>query len=161
VPPRCARHLIAVGALLIPIGLAACGSSSSDSSASDAAASSGPAASTSGATTPESEAESGETYVEVSDREVTAGLVDLGKRGAVVVATIAAGKDATSDVDEMFEKWQSIEGTIKEKESDLYLDFEDSLANLHAAAKDKDAAAATGAVAAFARTSGQYLVKHP
>ena len=152
---RCAHRLVAVGALLLPMGLVACGSSSPTSSGSSAA-SPGSATSEAG-----SDQETGETYVVVPDNEVTAGLADLAKQGSVVVAAIVAGKDTTSDVDEMFEKWESIEGTIKDKEVDLYLDFEDSLANLRAAAKDKDAGAATGAMAAFTKTSSQYLVRHP
>ncbi len=55
---------------------------------------------------------------------------------------------------------RSIEGTIRQNEVDMYLDFEDSLASLRGAAEDKDAGAATAATAAFAKTSASYLAKH-
>jgi hypothetical protein len=61
----------------------------------------------------------------------------------------------------MFEKWESIEGTIKQNEVEMYLTFEDSLANIRNAAKDEDAEASTKAVQTFDETASAYLAKHP
>jgi hypothetical protein len=136
------RRLL-LGALLLTVGVAACGSDSGSSSA-DAA-----------------DETTEETHPVVPDSEVTAGLAGLGTMGAAATAAIAAGSDATGDVDEMFEKWESIEGTIKQNDTELYLSFEDSLANLRNAAKDKDAAAASAALKSFSDAASAYLAKHP
>jgi hypothetical protein len=143
VTARNVRRLLAASTLVVAVGLPACGSDSS-----------------SGSTTAEEE-ETGESYVVVPDSQVTAGLGELSTMGAAVAASITAGNDATSDVDEMFEKWASFEGTIKQNEVEMYLTFEDTLANFRTAAKDKDAAAAAKAVETLDTTSAAYLAKHP
>ena len=81
--------------------------------------------------------------------------------GAAVVAAATAGTDATHDVDAMFEKWATFEGTIKQNEVELYLTMEDSLANLRSAAEDNDGAAATTAMKALSDAAAAYLAKHP
>jgi hypothetical protein len=131
------------GALVLGLGLTACGSDSGSSGSSEA------------------EEETAETYAIVPDAEVTAGLAELQQMGVAVTAAITAGSDASADVDEMFEKWESIEGTIKQNEVEMYLTFEDSLANIRKAAQDKDAAASTEAVQTFDETVAAYLAKHP
>jgi hypothetical protein len=136
------RRLVIAGALLLTLGVAACGSDAGSSS-------------------DEATEATEESHEVVPDSEVTAGLAELGTMGASASAAIAAGSDATSDVDEMFEKWESIEGTIKQNETEMYLDFEDSLANLRNAAKDKDAATAATALKSFTGTTAAYLAKHP
>ena len=141
---RTVRWLVVTGAVVLGLGLAACGSGSG-----------------SGSSTEGSEAESAESYVVVPDAQVTAGLAELQQMGVGVTAAITAGTDATADVDEMFEKWESIEGTIKQNEVEMYLTFEDSLANIRKAAKEKDAAAAATAVQTFGTTAASYLSKHP
>jgi len=150
---RIARTLIVAGALTVPLGLASCGSdsSSSEPASSDSAESSEPSESS----------EESEAYEIVPDSEVTAGLAALGEMGAAVAAATAAGKGSTDDVDAMFEKWATFEGTIKQNEVELYLTMEDSLANLRSAAGDNDGAAATAAMAALSEASAAYLALHP
>ena len=77
------------------------------------------------------------------DAEVTAGLAELETMGAAVVAAANAGNASTADVDAMFDKWATFEGTIKQNEVDLYLTMEDSLAGLRAAAEKNDGPGAT------------------
>src|SRR5262249_53544246 len=130
---RLTHRLLLAGAVLLPVGLVglvACGSSSGSSSEQT-----------------EAESEQTEGTAIVPGSQVSAGLTDLGKDGAAVVAKVTAGQDASSDVDEMDEKWESIEGTIRKNDAALYLDFEDALANLRNAVKAKKTAAATTAVA--------------
>ncbi|HEY8093500.1 MAG TPA: hypothetical protein VID93_06935, partial [Acidimicrobiales bacterium] len=129
---RIARTLIMAGALTAPLGLVACGSSSSSSG------------STSNESAESSEAaEESEGHEVVPDSEVTAGLAALLKLGATAVANVAAGQGSTGDLDAMEAKWASFEGTIKQNEVDLYLEMEDNLANLRSAVKDGDSTAAT------------------
>lgn len=147
---RIARTLIMAGALTAPLGLAACGSSSSSSG------------STSNESAESSEAaEESEGHEVVPDSEVTAGLAALLKLGATAVANVAAGQGSTGDLDAMEAKWASFEGTIKQNEVDLYLEMEDNLANLRSAVKDGDSTAATAAMAALSKASVAYLAKHP
>jgi hypothetical protein len=144
--PRIARLLIFTGALALPAGLVACGSDSSSSS-------------TPASTETAEEAEGGHEVV--PDSEVTAGLAELEKMGAAVVVATAAGNGSTDDVDAMFDKWVTFEGTIKENEVDLYLTMEDSLSSLRSAADDGDGAAATAAMASLSEAAATYLSKHP
>ena len=148
-PLRIARLLILTGALVLPAGLVACGSDSSSSST----------AATTEEKAEESEAEEGHEVV--PDSEVTAGLAELEKMGAAVVVATAAGNGSTDDVDAMFEKWATFEGTIKQNEVDLYLTMEDSLSSLRSAAEDGDGAAATTAMASLSEAAATYLSKHP
>jgi hypothetical protein len=150
-PLRIARLLIFTGALALPAGLVACGSDSSSSST--------PASTESAESAEENEAEEGHEVV--PDSEVTAGLAELEKMGVAVVVATAAGNGSTDDVDAMFEKWATFEGTIKQNEVDLYLTMEDSLSSLRSAADDGDGAAATAAMASLSEASATYLSKHP
>ncbi len=140
---RIARTLIIAGALTVPLGLAACGSSSSSGSTSNESAESSEAA------------EESEGHEVVPDSEVTAGLAALQKLGATAVANVAAGQGSTGDLDAMEAKWASFEGTIKQNEVDLYLEMEDNLANLRSAVKDGDSTAATAAMAALSEGLGR------
>ena len=150
---RIARTLIVVGALTVPMGLASCGSDSSPSEPASSGSAEG--------SEPAESSEESEAYEVVSDSEVTAGLAALGEMGAAVVAATKAGTGSTDDVDAMFEKWATFEGTIKQNEVELYLTMEDSLSNLRSAAGDNDGAAATEAMAALSDASAAYLALHP
>ena len=149
---RLARLLLLCGALTIPAGVAACGS---DASSSDASA---PAEGAGDTTLAEEEA--GE-YEIVPDSEVTAGLAELEEMGAAAVAATGAGSGSVDDVDEMYEKWASFEGTIKQNKVDLYLTMEDSMASLRSAVEEGDTASATEAMAALSEASAAYLEEHP
>jgi hypothetical protein len=141
---RRTHHLLVAGAFLAPAALVACGSSSSGSS--DAS--------------PTTASETEETYVVVPDSQVTAGLGVINAQGVKAAATIAAGNDAKDTIDAMYAKWASIEGTIRQNEADMYLDFEDALGSLKNANEDKDKLAAATAVKDFATTSAKYLAQH-
>jgi len=137
------------------VGLVACGSDSTSSDTEKASAATG-------AESSEEEGEEGtEQYVIVPDSEVTAGLGELQRMGAAVVVAATAGDAKTADVDSMYEKWGTFEGTIKQNEVELYLTLEDSLAGLRAAAEKNDGAAAKTAMASFTEASDAYLAKHP
>ena len=137
--------------------VAACGSDSSSSSTTEASASEGTASSDEDAESAESE----EGHEVVPDAQVTAGLAELETMGTAVVAAANAGNASTADVDAMYDKWATFEGTIKQNEVDLYLTMEDSLAGLRAAAEQNDGPAATTSMKALSDASAAYLAKHP
>ena len=140
----------------------ACGSDSSSSSTAErSAGSEGTASESTGAASSDEDSESEEGHEVVPDSQVTAGLAELETMGAAVVAAADAGKATTDDVDAMFDKWATFEGTIKQNEVDLYLTMEDSLAGLRAAADKNDGPAATTAMKALSDASAAYLAKHP
>jgi hypothetical protein len=157
---RAIRSLALIGALLVPLGLVACGSDDSSSSDTTSAAPGGSGAE-SEASEEEEEEEEGEGHEVVPDAEVTAGLAELQTMGAAVVAAAKAGQADSAAVDAMFEKWASFEGTIKQNEVDMYLTFEDNLANLRKAVEDGDAVAASTAMDTISETASAYLAKHP
>ena len=64
----------------------------------------------------------GSTYAIVPDREVTAGLD----------AVKALGSAAALDVDALYKAWFAIEGTVRARDKDRYLDIEDALAGVKA-----------------------------
>jgi hypothetical protein len=153
---RLARLLLIAGVLVVPVGLVACGSDSKSSSDTER-----PGTST-GAESSDEEGQAGtEEYVIVPDSEVTAGLGELQRMGAAVVVAATAGNAKTAEVDSMYEKWGTFEGTIKQNEVELYLTLEDSLAGLRAAADKNDGPAAKTAMASFTEAADAYLAKHP
>ena len=78
------------------------------------------------------------------DSEVTAGLAELEDDGRGRRRRHRQrARGSVADVDAMYEKWATFEGTIKQNEVDLYLTMEDNLASLRSAAEEGDAAAAT------------------
>ena len=105
--------------------------------------------------------EEAEEYEIVPDGEVTAGLAELEEMGAAAVAATGAGSGSVDDVDAMYEKWATFEGTIKQNKVDLYLTMEDSMASLRSAVEEGDTALATKAMAALSEASAAYLAEHP
>ena len=95
------------------------------------------------------------------DAQVTAGLAELETMGAAVVAAATVGNASTADVDAMYDKWATFEGTIKQNEVDLYLTMEDNLAGLRAVAEKNDGPAATTSMKALSDAAAAYLAKHP
>jgi hypothetical protein len=154
---RLTRLFLVAGVLALPVGLvAACGSDSASSSTTEASASEG-----TGAASSDEDAESEEGHEVVPDAQVTAGLAELETMGAAVVAAANAGNADAADVDAMYDKWATFEGTIKQNEVELYLTLEDSLAGLRAAADKNDGPAAKTAMASFTEAADAYLAKHP
>jgi hypothetical protein len=127
---------LAMTALLL-LGGAACGGDDSNSAA----------------TTTE------ETHAVVPDAAVTKGLAATQQ----LLADIQSGKepDKTKAFDDVEAGWSSYEGTIKQNEVNMYLDFEDALAAFQKAFKANNTADATTASTKFATTAQSYLAKHP
>jgi iron uptake system EfeUOB component EfeO/EfeM len=103
--------------------------------------------------------ESAETYEIVPDAQVTAGLA----ASRQLMADIEAGKqaDTTKALATLFDGWASYEGTVKQNEVNLYLDFEDALAAFQKATKANNATDAKEASTKFDTTAQSYLAKHP
>lgn len=141
--------LLAPALALAPLALVACGSDEDSSSEATAAA---------GNEAAEGEDEEGE-YEIVSDAAVATGLATtIGTLGTLTADPSTATDEA---VDEVFEQWETYEGTIKEQEVDSYLSFEDALASFKDAAEAGDAAKMATATEAFSTAAADYLTKHP
>jgi hypothetical protein len=154
---RLSRLLFVAGALALPVGLVACGSDAGSSSTTERSS----VSEGTGAESSDEDDEAAEGHEIVPDSEVTAGLAELQTMGAAVVAAANSGKATTADVDAMFDKWATFEGTIKQNEVDLYLTMEDSLAGLRAAVEKDDGPAATTSMKALSGAAAAYLAKHP
>ena len=100
-----------------------------------------------------------ETHAVVPDAVVTQGLAATQQ----LMADIASGKqaDKTKGFDAVEASWASYEGTIKQNEVNIYLDFEDALAAYQKALKANNTADAATASTKFATTAQSYLAKHP
>jgi hypothetical protein len=133
--------VVAVGLAVVGAG---CGSdNSSGSSATTVAA----------ATTAPEEKQS-------TDAEVAAGLKALPALVTAAVAKVSGG-DGTAAFEPVEESWRTYEGTVRAKESDIYLAIEDGFSSLQKAIDDKDAAKAEEAKTAIVTAANQYLAKHP
>jgi hypothetical protein len=95
----------------------------------------------------------------VPDAMVTQGLAATQQ----LMADIESGKqtDKTKGFDAVEASWASYEGTIKQNEVNLYLEFEDALAAYQKALKANNSADAKTASTKFATTAQSYLAKHP
>lgn len=144
------RTALLVPALsLAPLALVACGSDDDASTE----------ATTAPAANDDSDSEAEGEYEIVSDAEVATGLAAT----ITTLGTLAADPTTATDeaVDEVFEQWESYEGTVKQNEVASYLDLEDALATFKDAAEAGDAAKMTTATGAFSTAAADYLTKHP
>ncbi len=143
--------LLAPALVLAPLALVACGSDDDSSSNSSATSRSDESA--------DEEAEEEGEYEIVSDAEVATGLAAT----IASLGTLAADPSTATDeaIDEVFEEWESYEGTIKQNEVASYLDLEDALASFKDAAEAGDAAKMATAAGAFSTAAATYLTKHP
>ena len=131
------------------IALCACGSS--DSSAATPAAA-GTAVASGSTVAPED--------VKVDDATVSAGLKQMPTTIVKAIAAIGSA-DAKAKLDAIEELWASFEGTVRDKEPELYLQIEDQLTPLQRQIGDGDAATATTTAATMSALFTQYLAKHP
>lgn len=132
-------------ALAVTISLAALGACSSGST-------------TTSATAASSSSSSGVPEEKIStDAEVAAGLAKLRAQAAVVVAADRSAAQAAGD--ELEAIWKGIEGTIKQKDANSYLTFEEDLTTLRDTSKDSTAKKA--AADSLDRTAAAYLAAHP
>ena len=95
-----------------------------------------------------------------SDAEVATGLAEM---HTLVDDLEAAGPDtqkAAAARDAMTPVWQSIEGTVKKNEPDIYVDIEDSMSLLSSSVEGDEEKGATG-IADIRRSMDDYLGKHP
>jgi hypothetical protein len=101
------------------------------------------------------------------DAKPSASKVAEGLKGVMHAAEEVAeyaGKDkakAQKEWDEAHETWEGIEDTIRDNDKNAYIEFEDALEALGAAAKAGDAKKAEDASAALAKASKAYLAKFP
>jgi hypothetical protein len=101
------------------------------------------------------------------DAKPSASKVAEGLKGVLHAAEEAAeytGTDkakAQKEWDEAHETWEGIEETIRGNDKNAYIEFEDALEALGAAAKAGDAKKAEAASAALAKASEAYLAKFP
>jgi len=147
------RRLVAVPvvALIAVLGLTgACSSSSKD----DGSAAVTTPAGSSDTTSPED--------VIVPDAQVTAGIADIDDQIALVLTTLSTDQaKAKTQVDAVYDTWYSIEGTIKENSSDLYLDMEDGLGAVKNGVDQNDATKAKKGSTDFSAAASKYLQEWP
>ena len=93
-----------------------------------------------------------------TDAEVTAGLNKMLEEAANV-PTASDSSAADHAFEETHEIWESIEGTVKQKEPEVYTSIEEDLAALKTAGGD--ATKASNAVASLTTNVNAYLAKHP
>jgi hypothetical protein len=138
--------------IAIALALAAGACSSDDDSTVTPAASAGPS---------ENESKAPED-VRVSAAEVSAGLTQI--RDLTAQAAQAAGSDKAKahELHEQIEPvWEHVEGTVKANDSDAYITFEDSFAELGNAIDAGDSAKAQQAATTVATAVTAYLEKYP
>jgi iron uptake system EfeUOB component EfeO/EfeM len=132
--------LTVIGAL----GLSACGSDDKKSDATTAAA---------------------DTTVAPEDIHVDAATVTAGltKMPATIAAAIAAigTPDAKAKLDAIEAEWASFEGTVRDTDTDIYLEIEDQLTPLQRQIEAGDAATATATAATLSGVFTKYLTKYP
>jgi hypothetical protein len=68
---------------------------------------------------------------------------------------------ARTQVDAVYDTWYSIEGTIKQNSSDLYLDMEDGLGAVKNGVDQNDAAKAKKGSTDFSAAASKYLQEWP
>jgi hypothetical protein len=135
------RSSAAAAALVALLALTACGSDS-DSDGSQPAA-----------TSPEEHI--------ADDATVTAGLGRMATTAAAIQGQVAAGTAVDDAQDQLEADWQQVEGTVRQNEPDMYLEFEEDLGAIDRAAAAADADATNTSVAALATVTASYLAKHP
>ena len=142
------RRASAAGMVAGLILLSACGSSDSASPATAVAGTTG----ADGTVAPED--------IKVDDATVAAGLTQMPATIAAAIAAIGT-PEAGAKLDAIEELWASFEGTVRDKESALYLQIEDQLSPLQRQISQGDKPTATTTAATMAGLFTQYLEKHP
>jgi hypothetical protein len=133
----------AVVALVVAGALAACGSSGGGSSASTPTTAS-----------PE------ETIVPAA--QVTAGLAAVRAIAQGLPAALAADEtQARKDVDRMYAKWFTFEGTVRKNAQDLYLTMEDGLSGMKVGVQTGKPDRVTSGLADFEHAADAYVKQHP
>lgn len=98
-------------------------------------------------------------YEIVSDQAVSDGLAAT---AAAMTALAAAPETATDEaVLEVFEGWETYEGTIKQNAPESYLALEDAMGVFKKGAESGDAVGMQSGIADFAAAAADYLAAHP
>jgi hypothetical protein len=130
-----------LAALLAVAALAACGSSG------------GSSASTPSTTSPEEKI--------VPAAEVTAGLAAVRAIAQGLPAGLAADQaKARKDVDDMYAKWFTFEGTVRKNDQDLYLTMEDGLGGMKIGVQENKPDRVTRGLSDFEQAADAYLKKY-
>lgn len=95
-----------------------------------------------------------------SDADVAEGLAEMRTTAEEIAAAVPDTERAAAAADDLETVWQRIEGTVKSKEPDVYVDIEDAMSLLSAAVDGDDAKAPVG-VADMGTAIDTYLDKHP
>lgn len=100
------------------------------------------------------------TYKLVSDAEVTAGLANVSQTMSTLEARRAANEaDARSGLEAMYDKWFEVEGTVRAKEKDLYLQMEDGLVSVKIGVEENRLPKIASGLADFETARAAYLAK--
>lgn len=101
------------------------------------------------------------TYKIVSDADVTAGLSSVSTTmGTLEARRTASEADARSGLEDMYNTWFEVEGTVREKDKDLYLQMEDGLVAVKIGVEENRLPKITSGLADFETARAAYLVKH-
>jgi hypothetical protein len=93
---------------------------------------------------------------------VAAGLAALKSAFTQTADAVEAGAQMATSLQKTLQPaWEKVEGTIKANDPDAYITFEDQLAAMSNAVKDKDADKAKEAAETFGSTADQYLAAYP
>ena len=105
---------------------------------------------------------SGSTYEVVPDAQVTAGLKKVRSFAAVIESQAPNDtKAAEATFGELHEVWEEIEGTVRAKEKQQYLDLEDALGGIKLGVQEKKLDRVTSGVADLNSALDAYLSAHP
>jgi hypothetical protein len=75
----------------------------------------------------------------VSDAEVTQGLAEVRAMAAEIPTLLSTdAADAEQTAEAMYDRWFEFEGTVRQTDTDLYLQMEDGLSGIKAGIEDED-----------------------
>ena len=98
----------------------------------------------------------------VSDAEVSAGIAKVDDQIALAITTLPIDQsNAKVIVDQVYDTWYGIEGTIKQNSKDLYLDMEDGLGAVKNGVDQNDADKAHTGSTDFSAAASKYLQQWP
>ncbi|MGZ4694619.1 MAG: hypothetical protein ACXWCM_06010 [Acidimicrobiales bacterium] len=98
----------------------------------------------------------------VSDAEVSAGIAQVDDQIALALTTLPSDQaKAKAVVEQVYDTWYGIEGTIKQNSKDLYLDMEDGLGAVKNGVDQNDAAKAQKGSTDFSAAASEYLQQWP
>lgn len=138
--PTVSRITIGAIALLAAVGVTACSSSDSSTDTTTAAA----------------------EYKLVPAAQVTAGLAEV-RTIAQSLAAARAESDTKgrAELERMYTKWFTFEGTVRKNDQDLYLQMEDGLGGMKVGVQGNKPDRIASGLAEFEAGADAYLAKHP